>query len=174
MNKYILLLFSVIVAAFVSCIKEGDDIPDEIINYVEVGDVVPAFTVADDKGGTFSSSGFAGKRSLLVLFVSSCGDCQKVLPVINNEVWPWVKDNPGYQLITISRDEPAQEVAKHWSDNNYTMPAYLDPGREVFSLFANRTIPRLYIINEEGVIEWMAVEKLDISSAELIDKVKAP
>jgi peroxiredoxin len=174
MNKCIILLFSAIVAAFVSCIKEGDDIPDEIINYVEVGDVVPMFTVADDKGGAFSSSGFAGKRSLLVLFVSSCGDCQKVLPVINNEVWPWVKDNPGYQLITIARDEPAQEVANHWSDNKYTMPAYLDPGRKVFSLFANRTIPRLYIINEEGIIEWMAVEKLEISSSELIDKVKAP
>jgi peroxiredoxin len=174
MNKCIILLFSAIVAAFVSCIKEGDDIPDEIINYVGVGDAVPAFTVDDDKGGTFSSSGFAGKRSLLVLFVSTCGDCQKVLPVINNEVWPWVKDNPGYQLITISRDEPAQEVASHWADNKYTMPAYLDPGRKVFSLFANRTIPRLYIINEERVIEWMAVEKLDISSGELIDKVKAP
>jgi peroxiredoxin len=167
-----MLLSLAIIAPFVSCIKEGDDIPDEVINYVGVGDVVPAFTASDDKGGTFSSSGFAGKRSLLLLFVSSCGDCRKVLPVINNEIWPWMKDNPGYQLITISRDEPAQEVAGHWSDNKYTMPAYLDPGRKIFSLFANRTIPRLYIINEEGIIEWMAVEKLEISFEELINKVK--
>jgi peroxiredoxin len=172
MNKCAILLFLVILALFVSCIKEGDDIPGEVINYVGVGDVVPVFTVEDDKGGMFSSSGFAGKRSLLLLFVSSCGDCQKVLPILNNEVWPWVKENPGYQLITISRDEPAQEVAGHWSDNHYTMPAYLDPGRKVFSLFANQTIPRLYIINKEGIIEWMAVEKLEISSGELIDMLE--
>jgi peroxiredoxin len=167
-----MLSFLAIIPPFVSCIKEGDDIPDEVINYVGVGDVVPAFTVSDDKGGTFSSSAFVGKRSLLLLFVSSCGDCRKVLPVINNEVWLWMKDSPGYQLITIARDEPAQEVAGHWLDNKYTMPAFLDPGRKVFSLFANQTIPRLYIINEEGIIEWMAVEKLEISSGELIDKVK--
>jgi peroxiredoxin len=172
MDKYISLLFLAFVSMFLSCIKEGDDIPDEVINYVEVGDAVPGFTVEDDKGGTFSSSGFAGKRSLLLLFVSSCGDCRKVLPVINNEVLPWIKENPGYQLITISRDEPAQEVAGHWSGNNYTMPVYLDPGRKVFSLFANRTIPRLYIINKEGIIEWMAIEKLEISSGELIDMLK--
>jgi peroxiredoxin len=171
MNKYTILLFLAIIAPVVSCIKEGDDIPDEVINYVEAGDAVPVFTVSDDKGGTFSSSGFAGKRSLLLLFVSSCGDCRKVLPVLNNEVWPRIKDNPDYQLITISRDEPAQEVAGHWAENTYTMPVYLDPGRKVFSLFANRTIPRLYIINEEGIVEWMAVEKPGISPEELISKV---
>ncbi|MDR1161369.1 MAG: TlpA family protein disulfide reductase [Tannerellaceae bacterium] len=171
MDKYISLLFLAFVSVFLSCVKEGDDIPDEVISYVGVGDAVPAFTVADDKGGTFSSSGFVGKRSLLLLFVSSCGDCQKVLPVLNNAIWPWIKDNPGYQLITISRDETAQEVAGHWSDNNYTMPVYLDPGREVFSLFANSVVPRLYIINEEGIIEWMAVEKLEISSEQLIEIV---
>jgi peroxiredoxin len=171
MNKYFSLVFLVFISAFMSCVKEGDNIPDEVINYVGVGDAVPEFTVSDDKGGTFSSSGFVGKRSLLLLFVSSCSDCQKVLPIINKEVWPWIKDNPGYQLITISRDEPAQEVASHWSDNKYTMPAYLDPGRKVFSLFANQTVPRLYIINEEGIIEWMAIEKLEISSGELINKM---
>jgi peroxiredoxin len=172
MNKCTILLFLAIIAPFVSCIKEGDTIPDEVINYVEVGDAVPWFTVSDDKGGTFSSSDFAGKRSLLLLFVSSCGDCRKVLPILNNEVLPWIKDNPDYQLITISRDEPAQEVAGHWMENTYTMPVYLDLGRKVFSLFANRTIPRLYIINKEGIIEWMAVEKLGISSEELIDILK--
>jgi peroxiredoxin len=172
MDKRFGLWFLMLMSVFVSCIKEGDDISDEMINYVEVGDAVPGFTVFDDKGGTFSSFGFAGKRSLLLLFVSSCGDCRKVLPVLNNEILPWIKDNPGYQLITISRDEPAQEVASHWTENMYTMPVYLDPDRKVFSLFANRTIPRLYIINEEGIVEWMAIEKLEISSEELVNILK--
>lgn len=166
------LLFLSFVFILVSCVKDGDSIPYEVINYVEVGDSVPEFTVSDEKGNTFNSSDFVGKRSLLILFASTCPDCQEVLPIIDRDVWAQIKDDSDYQLITISRDESAQTVNKYWSKNNYTMPAYLDPGRNVFSLFANSTIPRLYIINEEGVIEWMAIEELNISSEELINKIK--
>jgi peroxiredoxin len=168
MNKRFSLLFLAFISTCLSCLKDEGHIPYKVINYVEAGDPVPSFTASGDKGDTFHSSGFAGKRSLLVLFVSSCGDCQKVLPVLNREIWPQIKDDAHCQLIMISRDEPAQEVAKYWLDNKYTMPFYLDPGRKVFSLFANSAVPRLYLINEEGIIEWMTVEKLDISSEELI------
>lgn len=170
-NKF-QLLFLIFAFVFISCVKDGDSTLFEIINYVEVGDSVPTFTISDDKGNLFNSSDFTGKRSLLILFATSCPHCRDVLPGIEEKVWPAIQNNPDYSLVTISRGETAQEVNTYWSDNKYTMPAYLDAGRKVFSLFANSTIPRLYIINEEGVIEWMAIEKLDISPEELISKIK--
>lgn len=167
--------FTTLFAAFIlltSCIKDGSETPNEVINHVDVGDAVPGFTVSDSEGNTFNSDAFTGKRSLLVLFETTCGDCRKVLPLINDDVWGAIKDNQDYRLVTISRGEEAAVVDAYWKDNNYTMPKYLDPGRAVFNKFANSTIPRIYIINEKGIIEWKTIEKLEISTTELIKLLK--
>jgi len=153
-----------------SCIKE-DDSSAEVINYVEVGDLVPDFSVSDGIGNTFSSSFFVGKRSLLVLFSTTCGDCQRELPKVN-KIWEELRDDPFYRVITIAREQNKEITDMYWNDEDFTMPKYLDPDRSVFSLFASSTIPRLYIINEEGVIEWMAIEVLTITSEELLAKIK--
>lgn len=160
--------------SFFSCVKDGGSNPYEIINHVAEGDPVPDFTVSDDKGNTFSSSEFTGKRSLLVFFNTGCDDCQEIMPDLNNKVWETYKDNPDYLLITISRGETAEAVNNYWGNkkNNFTMPAYLDPDRRVFSYFANSTVPRLYIINKEGIIERMFVEKLNVSIEKLIELIE--
>jgi len=153
-----------------SCIKE-DESSTEVINSVEVGDLVPDFNVSDGIGNTFNSSFFIGKRSLLVLFSTTCGDCQRELPKVNR-IWEELRDDPFYKVITIAREQNKEITDKYWMDEDFTMPKYLDPDRSVFSLFANSTIPRLYIINEEGVIEWMAIEELTITPEELLEKIR--
>jgi hypothetical protein len=40
------------------------------------------------------------------------------------------------------------------------MGYYTDADRSVFNKFANSTIPRIYMIDADGVIRWMAVEEL--------------
>ncbi len=48
-------------------------------------------------------------------------------------------------LITISRDQTNEETEKILeNDNNFTMFRYEDPDREIYSLFANSVIPRLW------------------------------
>ena len=157
---------------FTSCIKDGSKTPYEVVDFVDVGGLVPTFEVSDGDGNTFSSSDFIGKRSLLVLFETVCPDCGRVLPDIDKYVWSALKDDSDYLLVTISRGEAAEVVNKYWADNKFTMPQYLDPGRQVFSKFASSTIPRLYIINKEGIIEWKAIEELNISIDELISLIK--
>ena len=104
-------------------------------------------------------------------FGTYCPDCKQVLPVIE-EVWKELKDDPRFLLVTISRKETAEVVSNYWKENQFTMPFYLDTRGEVFSLFANNTIPRIYIINPDNEVVWMAVESLDISAKELIQKIK--
>lgn len=142
-----------------ACIKE--ELPDSsTADRVRVGDVVPSFTASDGQGNNFSSSAFIGKRSLLVLFHTGCGDCQRELPVVE-EVYKAVKQEADYQVITIAREEALASVSSYWNEQSFTMPFYLDTNRAVFLLFATSTIPRLYIINTKGVVTWMAVETLD-------------
>ena len=53
------------------------------------------------------------------------------------------------------------------------MPFYLDHTRgNVFALFANNTIPRIYLIGPEENVVWMSVESLDISAKDLINKIR--
>lgn len=148
----------ILLSILFSCIKE--DKPDsDIISYVKEGDAVPVFTVSDGVGGSFSSEDFIGKRTLLVLFHTGCEDCQRELPKVNN-VWQQVQNEPNIQVITIARQEERTSIEKYWGEKNFTLPFFLDPDRAIFSLFASSTIPRLYIIDANGLITWMAIETL--------------
>ena len=168
-NKIYLFIFSLSLLLF-SCIKENGD--EGSINYVNINDQVPPFAVEDAQEETFNSKQFLGKESLLVFFGTYCPDCKKVLPVIE-EVWKELKDDPKFLLVTISREEPTETVSRYWKDNQFTMPFYIDPTHgDVFSLFANNTIPRIYVINTDNKVVWMSVESLDISAKELIQKIK--
>lgn len=84
-----------------------------------------------------------------------------------------MKKDDKFQLVTISREETAETVSEYWKKNQFTMPFYLDPTRgNVFALFANNTIPRIYLIGPEENVVWMSVESLDISAKDLINKIR--
>lgn len=154
-----------------SCVKENDDIPDGIINYVEVGDPVPLFSVHGDGEDVFNSSSFKNKRSLLVFFVTTCGDCDRELPKAQ-KVWEILQADDEFQVITIARKEELSAVEEYWKKKGYTMPFYLDLDRSVFDLFANSTIPRFYVIDPEGVITWMGIETIELSAEEIVEKMR--
>jgi len=169
MNKYIAAVIALFVSLItISCI--GDD-NDDIINYVGIGDSVPVFSAEGVDGGSFSSISFTGKRSLLVLFATTCPDCQRELPIINR-IYDAVKDDPNILVLGISRAEDRSAIQEYWVTAVFSIPAYLDPDRSIFDKFANSTIPRIYIIDENGVIEWMAIEKLMITEAQLLAKLR--
>lgn len=152
------------------CIHDKVDLPSEVINYVEPGDPVPPFTVSDGRGNSFSSEQFIGKRSLLLLFHTDCSDCRRELPKIE-QVWQRLQGEDDYLVVAIARKEERSSIDLYWEANGLTLPTYLDPEREVFNLFANSTIPRLYIINTKGKISWMGIETIDLSAEELYEKV---
>ena len=103
--------------------------------------------------------------------MKTCGDCKRELPKIDS-VWNELKDQPTFRLVTISRGETAEVVNAFWKEQNFTMPFYLDPDKKVFSLFANSTIPRVYLVNRENIVTWMAVEQMDLSAKQLIEKIE--
>ena len=84
-----------------SCFKDGKPIDN-----LKVGDTVPSFSAESvaTGGNSLDSSSFTSKRSLLVLFVTTCSDCRRELPLIE-WVWDEVKYNPAIQVVAISRGE---------------------------------------------------------------------
>lgn len=168
-NKQFVYLIVSFLFLFSSCIKDGENITGEIINYVKVGDQVPAFVATDLDGNQFDSMDFMGKQSVLLLFTTTCPDCQKILPYING-LWEEMGNSDDFQVIAISRGERAEVITTHWEKDGLTMPAYLDPGRDIFSKFADSTVPRVYVIDEKGIIQWLGIEKIDLEQLERIIK----
>ncbi len=146
----------IMAVAMVSCISEGKDEVAGDGTIVNVGDLVPAFTVGD----FVSPQDFEGRKSLLVLFNSGCPDCQREMPVIDDAC----RQFSDLQAIAISRGE----TLAHW---DYVMQYYPDPERAVYNLFAEHTIPRVYLIDEQGIVKWMAIEKLPDNFNQKIDEI---
>ena len=86
------------------------------------------------------------------LFATWCGPCRKELPHLEKEVYKRFKDRVDFEVMVIGREHSWKEVNKFKSDNNYILPFYPDPKREIFSKYAKQNIPRNFIIDKEGKI----------------------
>lgn len=120
---------------------------------VRVGDEAPDFTVSEAGGTTYRLSDLRGKVVMLQFTASWCGVCRKEMPFIEAEIWQQGKEK-GLVVIGIDRDEPKETVLKFSRDMNITYPLALDPGADIFGLYALKTagVTRNVIINREGRI----------------------
>ena len=144
---------------FAAC-SMGDDDDGEVTEYVKVGDRVPAFSVetvlADGSTATFSTAALTGE-TVIVLFHTSCGDCQRELPRLN-EYYLQHRSEPGFQMVAISREEGAESVAAYWKEQGLSIPYSAQTDRRIYNLFASSIIPRTYFCSADGIITQILVE----------------
>lgn len=160
-NCFLLLL---VLATGVGCssVVDGDDGNTEVKEYVKVGDRVPLFTVetvaADGTTATFSTEQLSGGQTVIVLFNTSCPDCQRDLPLLN-DYYLRHRDHPGFRMVAISREEGAESVAAFWQAHNLSIPYSAQADRRVYNLFASAVIPRIYFCSPQLVITRIDVEQ---------------
>jgi peroxiredoxin len=90
---------------------------------------------------------------MLQFTASWCGVCRIEMPFIESEIWLPGKEK-GLQLIGIDRDEPVNTVLKFRDDMKITYPLALDPGADIFGLYALKDagVTRNVIIDRNGEI----------------------
>lgn len=127
---------------------------DERGYIVRVGDKAPDFTLRTTNDETFRLSDMRGKVIMLQFTASWCGVCRKEMPFIESEIWRKHKDDPNFCLLGIDRDEPLDKVLAFIKKTGVTYPMALDPGGDVFALYAEREagITRNVIIDSSGKI----------------------
>lgn len=154
-----ILLFLTTAVVFAAC-SMGDDDDGEVKEYVKVGDRVPAFSVetvlADGSTATFSTARLTGE-TVIVLFNTSCGDCQRELPRMNDYYLQHSGDK-GFQMVAISREEGTESVAAYWKEQRLSIPYSAQTDRRIYNLFATSIIPRTYICSADGTITRILVE----------------
>ncbi|MGE5419829.1 MAG: peroxiredoxin family protein [Chloroflexota bacterium] len=120
---------------------------------VKVGDMAPDFTINEAGGRTYKLSDLRGKVIMLQFTASWCSVCRTEMPFIESEIWNEKKDK-GLSVVGIDRDEPQEKVLKFQKDMKISYPLALDPGADIFGLFAQKEagVTRNVIIDRDGKI----------------------
>ena len=114
-----------------------------------IGDALPDFQIEMNDGSVVSSEKLSKGVSLIMFFHTTCPDCQNTLPVIQT-VYDEYKDSVSFALI--SRAEEFQSIEEYWTQKGFTMLYSAQSTREIYELFAQTRVPRVYI-NKDGIIK---------------------
>jgi peroxiredoxin len=123
-------------------------------NYlVKIGDKAPDFSIIEAGGKSYKLSDLRGKVVMLQFTASWCSVCRTEMPFIEKEIW-LEKKSEGLVVLGIDRDEPVEKVLKFKKDIGVTYPLVLDPGADIFGLFAEKSagVTRNVIIDRTGKI----------------------
>ena len=129
-----------------SCIKEKPAGADLV-----VGDIIPDFQVTMNDGSVITGQDLRQTPSCIVFFHSSCPDCRRALPSVQELYERYVPKGVAFALI--SREEEDDTISAYWSANAYTMSYSAQPDRKVYNLFAQTRVPRIYICGRGGIIK---------------------
>lgn len=121
--------------------------------FVKVSDVAPDFTINEADGKSYRLSDLKGKVVMLQFTASWCSVCRTEMPFIEKDIWR-EKKYAGLKVIGIDRDEPVDKVIQFKKDIRITYPLALDPGAEIFGLYAQKQagVTRNVIIDRSGKI----------------------
>lgn len=175
MNKHLLWLFALLMMTACGACSSDNQAGDgnEVIeaDSLVVGDQLPEFEVTMNDGSVVRTADLLGQPSVVVLFSVDCMDCRHQLPQIQR-LWDMNQKNSVIQgqripIVLIARECTKEDIEPFWQFAELTMPYSPQPDRHVYSLFAPRVIPRIYISDAQGIIRYMHVD-IGMPTAETI------
>ena len=148
--KQITLILTILCAFLCSsgCIKDKVEGVE-----LKVGDKLPDFSVVMNDGSRVTDESLKGSVSCVMFFHTSCPDCQRTLPVVQ-QVYDEYAQN-GVLFILISREQTSRSVRAFWAQEKLSMPFSAQSDRTVYNKFAQSRIPRVYLCDKDGIIRYI-------------------
>lgn len=127
------------------------------VSRTKLGDRMPAISVQELSGGTFSMAQEHRKVVVVNFWATWCGPCQLEMPRLQKEIWDTYKSRPDFAMVAIAREQTKDVVAEFQQHHSYTFPLAYDPDRSTYKLFADAGIPRTYVVDRHGRIVFQSV-----------------
>ena len=140
---------------------------------LSVGAPMPSFKLNSTVYGKVNSADLKGKVVLISMFATWCGPCQKELADVQSTLWPKYKDNKNFKMLVIGREHTDEDLQKYNERKKFTFPLYPDPKREVFSLFAEKSIPRAYLFDKNGKLIYASMGYTAEEFQKLMETIEA-
>lgn len=121
----------------------------ESFDVVSVGDEAPDFTVKTIKDKTLCLDELKGKYVLINFFATWCKPCMEEMPLIEKYIQQKF-DEKDLVVIAIGREHNINELELFNQQKKFSFNIAADPERNIYSMYAQKFIPRLYLVDKMG------------------------
>ncbi len=152
MKKFFAVI-GVLLASAAMCFAQGDI---EKSTLIKDGDAVPAVSIQMLDGSSLTFEALEGKVVLVNFWATWCPPCRKEFARLQKDVIDRFAGKD-FVLLPISIDDDPDTVRKFMERNGYDFPVAVDPGRKIYSLFAEKYVPRNFVIGKDGKVAFYVV-----------------
>jgi thiol-disulfide isomerase/thioredoxin len=117
-----------------------------------VGKPAPEFAMRDVEGREYTLAGLKGKPVLLDFWATWCEPCRESMPHVQ-KLYEQFKDK-GLVVLGVDTNEAAEKARKYFEDNKYSFASLLGSGNDVIEKYSAHSIPRLVLIDKDGVVRY--------------------
>jgi peroxiredoxin len=150
-------VFVVVATLFASgCDVINDSLPTyEQSSIVKQGDYAPAFVAQTIDGESVVVGGESDSPLLLILFSHTCPDCKNLFTALQDAIDSGVN---APDIIAVSRGGTLDDIRAYRAENGFSFRMVADESTNIYYLYAEAYVPRCYVIDRHGVVQFMTYE----------------